>query len=335
MVATMSTAERFHAVMEGRQPDRLPVVEWASWWGDTLKRWAGEGMPADPRDGHAVTTHFGLDHWWQVWHNPVTGCPWSEPHHGAGILAAAPSYDALEPYVGSCPAERERFAPGFALRATGEAAVWFTFPGFFWGPRTILGIERHLMAFHDEPDLMHRINDRLATWMLGWLDQFDTFGLGMPDFMTFAEDLSYNHGPMLSEKAFNAFLMPYYQRVIPALKRRGIRVLIDSDGDITRCAPWFAAAGIEGVLPLERQAGCEVAQLRRDVPGLRLVGGYDKLVMHRGEGAIRAEFERLLPAMRGGGFMPSCDHQTPPGVAYEQYRTYLRVFREYAVRAVA
>ena len=44
---------------------------------------------------------------------------------------------------------------------------------------------------------------------------------------------------------------------------------------------------------------------------------------------VRAEFERLVPLMRSGGFIPSVDHQTPPGVSMEQYRSYLRLLDEY------
>jgi hypothetical protein len=33
--------------------------------------------------------------------------------------------------------------------------------------------------------------------------------------------------------------------------------------------------------------------------------------------------------MKLGGFIPSVDHQTPPGVSLEQYRTYLRLLEEY------
>jgi uroporphyrinogen-III decarboxylase len=60
-----------------------------------------------------------------------------------------------------------------------------------------------------------------------------------------------------------------------------------------------------------------------------MIGHYDKMVMTKGEAAIRQEFERLLPLMRSGGFLPSVDHQTPPGVSLEQYRTYLKLFKEY------
>ncbi len=58
-----------------------------------------------------------------------------------------------------------------------------------------------------------------------------------------------------------------------------------------------------------------------------MVGHFDKMVMNRGEAAIREEFERLVPLMRSGRFIPSVDHQTPPGVSLEQYRSYLRQLR--------
>ena len=57
--------------------------------------------------------------------------------------------------------------------------------------------------------------------------------------------------------------------------------------------------------------------------------GFDKTIMHKGEAALRAEFERLLPAIRSGGYIPAVDHQTPPDVSLENYHTYMRLFQEY------
>ncbi len=60
-----------------------------------------------------------------------------------------------------------------------------------------------------------------------------------------------------------------------------------------------------------------------------MVGHFDKMTMNQGEAAMRAEFERLVPLMKTGGFIPSVDHQTPPGVSLEEYRVYLRLLKEY------
>jgi uroporphyrinogen-III decarboxylase len=63
-----------------------------------------------------------------------------------------------------------------------------------------------------------------------------------------------------------------------------------------------------------------------------MLGGFDKMVMKNGEAAMRAEFERLLPVMRAGGYIPSVDHQTPPDVSIENYRTYIRLLKEYCAK---
>jgi hypothetical protein len=52
------------------------------------------------------------------------------------------------------------------------------------------------------------------------------------------------------------------------------------------------------------------------------------------EAAIEKEFERLLPTMRSGGYIPSVDHQTPPYVSLKNYRHYLRLLEKYCHLAV-
>ena len=124
-------------------------------------------------------------------------------------------------------------------------------------------------------------------------------------------------------------MTPYYQRLMERVKEMKAVTIMDTDGDCTKLVPWIESLGVEGVLPLERQAKVDGNKLRAAYPRLRMVGHYNKLVMHLGEAAMRAEFERLRPLMRGGGFIPSVDHQTPPAVSIEDYRLFLRLLEEY------
>jgi hypothetical protein len=330
----MTPRQRFQRVLNFQSPgDRLPMVEWAAWWDETLARWQGEGLPTGLSWEDSVR-HFGLDvlHLLRV---PTVGrhCP-PPAGHGGAIVATAADYDRLRPHL----FPREGLAD--VIRAARDLApahrdgqillrVWLD--GFFWFPRTLLGIEHHLLAFYDQPELMHRMNQDLVDFhrqaLAALLDVIE------PDMIGFAEDMSYNNGPMLSRECFETFLLPYYRQVVPLIHERGIKVLVDSDGQIEPMVPWLEAAGIDGAYPLERQAGVDVVRLRRRYPRFLMLGGYDKMVMTRGEAAMRAEFERLLPVMRSGGFVPSVDHQTPPGVTLEQYWVYIRLFREYVERA--
>ncbi|MBU0714446.1 MAG: hypothetical protein KJ964_03685 [Verrucomicrobia bacterium] len=325
----MNVQERFQAIMRFQPFDRLPVLEWAGWWDKTIERWHAEGLPADVTDGYAISRHLGLDIYKQDWSTACgPDCP-SPVSHGAGIIATEEDYNQIRPFLyPPHPVNRQKWQTLAAEQRRGEVALWFTLEGFFWFPRQLLGIERHLYAFYDQPGLMHRINTDLAEWMLRVIDEICS--IGTPDFMTFAEDMSYNHGSMLSKDLFDEFMQPYYDRVIPRLKARAIIPIIDSDGDITVPAHWFEAAGLEGILPLERQAGVDIAVLRQAHPSMRFIGHFDKMTMNKGEGVMRAEFERLLPTAAKGGFLVSCDHQTPPGVSYRDYQLYLALFREYA-----
>lgn len=328
----MNARERFHAVMQFKPFDRLPLFEFAGWWDKTTERWHKEGLPADVTDRYAICRHFGLDIYKQDWFpTRKPECP-GPAAHGSGIIENEADYERIRPHLyPPDPVNAELWQAWAEEQRQGEVVLWFTLEGFFWFPRTLLGIERHLYAFHDQPELMHRINADLAGWMLLVIEQ--VCSICTPDFMTFAEDMSYNHGSMLSKDCFDEFMRPYYDRVVPALRAKGILAIIDSDGDVTVPAHWFAEAGLDGILPLERQAGVDISALRRDHPRMRFMGHFDKMTMNKGEAAMRREFERLLPTAARGGFLISCDHQTPPGVSYQDYKTYLALFKEYADKA--
>ena len=332
MQPAMTSRERFQAVMNFQPFDRLPMVEWASWWDKTIDRWRGEGLPAGDR--YDYYRHFGLDVYYQDWvgvTRPGFPCP---AHHGAALIASMDDYEKLRPLLYPKPAiDTARWQRRAAEQKAGHAVLWFTVEGFFWFPRKLLGIEPHLYAFYDQPELLHRINADLTDWILQVVDEISA--ICTPDFMTFAEDLSYNHGPMLSRELFDEFIQPYYARVLPRIQESGTLAIIDSDGDVTVPAHWFGEAGLDGILPLERQAGVDIVRLRAEHPRLRFIGHYDKMTMPLGEAAMRAEFERLLPTLAKGGFLASVDHQTPPGVSLENYHIYLRLFREYAAKAGA
>jgi hypothetical protein len=328
----MNHLERFQAVMDFQRVDRLPRIEWASWWGQTIDRWRGEGLPSCVCDRYALYGYFGLDPYFQWWFRPkANSCP-RAADHGGPIIASMDDYERIRPHL--YPPVYDALVaiePWAQRQARGQAVVWITLDGFFWNPRTLLGIEAHLYGFYDQPELMHRINQDLAAYHVDILKRLAR--ICRPAFMTFGEDMSFNHGPMLSRELFDAFLAPYYRQVIPVLQQMGTRVLVDSDGDVTKMVPWLLSVGIEGVLPLERQAGVDAWRLRESFPQFRMIGHFDKMVMTRGEPALRDEFERLLPVMRSGGFIPSVDHQTPPGVSLQQYREYLRLLEEYSVLA--
>ena len=43
----MTTRERLRRVFRFEKPDRLPIIEWATWWDKTVERFYAEGL--DPK----------------------------------------------------------------------------------------------------------------------------------------------------------------------------------------------------------------------------------------------------------------------------------------------
>ena len=328
----MTSRERVDAVLSFQKPDRLPMIEWAPYWDKTVDRWHSEGLPADINHHQDLCDYFELDPLLQIWVRPRgPNCP--EPaSHGAPVITSESDYDAIRQYLYPDPAVDPAALDAVARAQENGAAFWFTLEGFFWHPRMLFGIEEHLYAFYDQPGLMRRMNEDNAEFMYRVVDVFCKHL--SPQFMTFAEDMSYNHGPMISKDMFDEHIAPLYRPVVEYIRSRGVVVMVDSDGFINDPVDWYLATGCQGFLPLEKQAGVDVAKLREKHPDIRLLGAFDKMCMSKGEEAMRMEFERLLPVMKQGGYIPGVDHQTPPEVSLENYRIYLKLLREYSEKAV-
>jgi len=329
----MTNRDRFLAVMNFQPVDRLPVIEMFHWWDKTIDRWHGEGLPADLTEHGEIGKYLGLDLHRYTWLTPRYRLdrPEGRPRE-LGWVASADEYDRLRPRMFDLSImDLGPVEPLADLQRRGDTFLWLQVDGCFWFQREMLGIESHLYAFHDQPDLLRRICDDLAAFTLALISA--VCEIAVPDVIVFSEDLSYNHGPMLSKACFDAFTAPFYEAVLPLLGQHGIVPFVDTDGNVHELIDWFESLGVGGLLPLERMAGNDVPALRRRHPRMRFMGGFDKTVMHLGEAAIRAEFERLLPVMRSGGYVPSCDHQTPPGVSLDDYRLYARLLREYCEEA--
>lgn len=329
----MRNTDRFSALFNGCKPDRLPVFEWASWWTETCDAWYRQGLPRHIA-GTALNDYWGQDKVKQFW-LPVReeGCP-QPKFFGGPIIETEDDYRAVRRYLCTDRLLEQIDAEigSFAREHAGEDLVyWFTLEGFFWYPRTLFGIEGHLYAFYDYPELMLEINRDLTEYHKKCLDV--VYSHIRPHFMTLAEDMSYNLGPMLSHEQYCKFMLPFYRELVPLIQARGTKVLIDTDGQVEPLIPWFLEGGIEGILPLERMAGVDVNRIRQNFPELIMIGGFDKTVMHLGEEAMRREFERIFPAMCSGRYIASVDHQTPPDVTLENYAIFMRLQREYAQKA--
>jgi len=204
----------------------------------------------------------------------------------------------------------------------GEYSIRLNVEGFFWVPRELLGIEQHMYAFYDYPELLHDMCEYILKVYSTKL--IKVIEIIQPDVVYFMEDLSGKNGPMISGETFDEFIGSYYKRIIPLMKEKGAgNIFVDTDGDFAKIIPHFIEAGVEGFLPMDVNAGMDIVKVREDFPKLKFIGGFNKLCIAEGKEAIDKEFERIMPVIRSGGYIPGADHQVAPSTSLENYRYYI------------
>jgi uroporphyrinogen decarboxylase len=145
--------------------------------------------------------------------------------------------------------------------------------------------------------------------------------------------MAYKTGPLISPAMARKFMLPRYRRVVEFLRRRGVaHISLDSDGDIYSLIPVWLEAGIDTLYPFEAQCGMDVNRVRREFGrDLRMLGNFDKRAIARGRLFIDAEFDRLRPVIREGGYIPWVDHSCPPDISWTNFSYYMdRLRRECA-----
>lgn len=231
------------------------------------------------------------------------------------------------------PDAPERYADlGSRMAAAREAAgqgmlICQNLIGGYMYLRSLIGPETLLYAFYDMPEVIHDCMDT-------WLRLSDTVIARHQEAVTldevfFAEDICYNHGPLISPEMMREFLLPYYQELLGRIRRRQIDtgrhlyIQVDTDGLATPTIPLYQEIGMDVMSPFEVASGCDVVAVGEAYPTLVLSGGIDKRVLARSKGDIDRMVERILPPLRErGGYIPTVDHGTPPEVPYENYLHY-------------
>jgi len=359
----MTDRERFKAIMTYQPVDRLPVWYFGT-WRETRQRWQHEGISAD----HTIEEQTGMDPDWESGRDSACGMvdlsahsqsadkvieetettstvrtrlgavlKWSKrgasiPQHiEYALKPTRESWKRFKRYYD--PNEQGRVAADLVQRAPAwnarERVACFTGGSLFGWPRDWMGVEHFSCLAYTDPVLLEEILDHLVEYFTTLYRS--VLQLMKFDFVYLFEDCCFSTGPLLSPDIYRAHFDKYYRRLIDFYRSMGVDfVLMDSDGRVDHLVPCWLESGVDIVFPIEvgTWRADPVDLRRRFGRELRMMGGVDKHVIPRGEAAIRDDLERLLPLAREGGFIPLPDHRIPPSCSFEQFRTYVRVYKE-------
>jgi len=347
----MNQRAALRAILHGERPEELCQFEWGYWW-ETIARWRAEGMPADQEPWEAagityydrvpVATRFYPGFTTEVLSETAetrTVRDWmgvikeesktatALPRFLKHPVASLADFDALKSRLDPNTPGRfpEQWEAVVRTLPTHDYALVMggTEISFFGWHRDLMGVENLLVAYYDQPELIHAISEQHLAFLKTLYTrlvrevQFD--------FIFMWEDMSFKNGPLISPALMREFMLPYYQDFISYFKSLGdYKVLVDSDGDVHQLLPLMLEAGVDGMLPFEVAAGMDVCEIRREYPELIIAGGIDKREIAGGRAAIDRELERVLPFMFAHRrYLPTLDHHVPPEVSYADFLYYL------------
>ena len=190
--------------------------------------------------------------------------------------------------------------------------------GLFGTLREFMGVEELLMAFCEEPELIHEMMDYLTDF---WIAIYERVLKDVQiDHIHMWEDMSGKQGPLISPAMFREFLMPNYQRIAAFAKKNDIAVFsIDTDGNMDILMPLLKESGFNLILPFEVQAGCDVVELKKQYPDLCLYGGIDKRALAISKEEIDRELDRIDELYDISGYIPALDHLIHPEISYQNF----------------
>ncbi len=341
----MTQRERVIATVLGRKTDFIPFLMPFGPWAETLERWKTEGY-----DGADFNQLIGAD----TVFVPVGGvnlglCPAFTPRvleergdkrlvvddKGVTQLVTL-DHDTIPAYLDYPVKDREdwerikfRFAPDAPGRIApegprvpaGDYVVqlgWYPY-GLFGTARDLMGVERLLLTFYDDPDL---IEDIMTTLTDLWLAVYEQVCRTVRvDCIHMWEDMSGCHGPLISPAMIDAFMAPQYKRIRRFCDAHNIPIFsLDTDGDCSRLLPSLIEAGVNLVYPFEVAAGSDLAAIKRQYPTqFCAMGGIDKREVAKGREAIDRELERIRPALDYPAVIPALDHLFHPEISFSDF----------------
>ena len=344
-MSELTSRERILRTYKRMEIDRIAMVD--SPWQGTLRRWKSEGMPA----GVDWNDYFGFD-------KVVRICPNNSPRFESKIIEKTDKYtikttqwgqtqrifneldstpEVLDCYYNSterwqeakarmidCDPSRinwENLKNNHAKWTNDgrfrQLVVWF---GFDVAHSHMIGTEEFLIAMYDDPEWVKDVFDTYLTTSLNLCQQILDAGYEF-DGIFWYDDMGYKNTTFFSPAAYRELLKPFHKKAVDWAHERGLVTELHSCGYIEPLVSDLVEIGVEMLNPLEIKAGMNPSRLKSEYGDkLAFRGGINAQLWDNQE-LIRAEMERIIPAMKeGGGYIFSSDHSIPNSVSFESMK---------------
>jgi uroporphyrinogen decarboxylase len=267
-------------------------------------------------------------------------------YSGAGLLQDATSLEDIECLVHWPDLSDLRWMAGVAQRARmlRENTDYYVIMrmvashGPFQTACDLRGTKNFLMDLAVNPEFAHFLLDRITTIIEGLLRLAMQAGGQWFDMVELpGDDYAGNSSLMISLAMFNKFIRPCISRLVKAIKEYNpkIKVMLHSDGAISKLLPDLISLGVDSIHPLEALPATDIATVKASYGSqVTFIGGID--ISHAMPGTrqdVIADVRRCLAQLApGGGYILAPSNHLQADVPPENVVTLFEVARELGKR---
>ena len=268
---------------------------------------------------------------WGIKQRPIEGMDWYV-EGPIKTVEDAEEYEVPDPF----PSWRVETVEAIVNLVKDDLAIAAIIGGPFTQGLLLFGFTNFMRTLHVAPSSVRRITEKVE----GFQTELGKIAIDMGvDIVWIPDDLGMTDGPFLSPQAFRKYIFPSMKREVEAFKKRGVKVLLHSDGQIMALMDDIVEMGFDGIHPIERKAGMSLELMKAKYGDrLTLIGNVDAtdLLPHGTAQQIRRQvLECLQAGAPGGGYILASDHSIHEGVKSANTKIMFemaRKYRKYPVR---
>jgi uroporphyrinogen decarboxylase len=262
---------------------------------------------------------------WGIKYREIDGMAW----YLEGPIKTIDDFERYVPPDPSLP-ERVKTAKEIVRLVKGDMAIAGIVGGPFTTSWLLSGFDLFAKSVYANSKGVQKLLQALTKFAIGLGEIFIEAGV---DMIWIPDDLGTVDGPFLSPNTFRRMIFLYFNEIVDSFKKRGMKVLLHCDGQVMPLVDDLIEMGMDGLHPIERKAGMNLAEVKAKYGDkLTLIGNVDatEVLPHGTEEDIKRQvIECLKTAAPGGGYILASDHSIHEGVPSENAKTMFKLAKKY------
>ena len=334
----MTGLDRFMAALAGEEPDTVPIWELII-NEPTLSAFHGpvdhlEFVDREDMDGVTIfengqRTAIGDGEWVDEWGIRFRAAEGGMPYPSGGPIAAHEDVQSYEPPDPNAPHRFDTLRQAVE-RFEGKRAVVFLTHEAFEFSHYLRGLDDLLMDYIDAPEFVHDLASIVSDYKIEVAEAAIDVGA---DVIVSGDDYAHRQAPIMSARHFEEFSLPYLDKLVEAVHRKGVPLIKHTDGNIWSILEQMVDVGIDAIDPLEPIAGMDIGEVKRQYGDrVAVVGNVDctEILTHAPiEEVVDAVKETIAKGSVGGGHILASSNSIHPGVRPENYKAMVESARKF------